>query len=185
MQVTTQRDETSLPLIWIKISRSMERVYPIVFFDRDDTLIVDSGQTNETAQFSWTPQAKDVLRELRGLPFQIGIATNQGGVSSGKFTLEQLNRFTEFLMLQIESIVGDMSIIVVACPHTAQAECGCRKPKAGLFQYVQNLNLGEPLVFFGNTQSDISAAETFGIKGVLVAESDFLDSVRSWIRSYS
>jgi D-glycero-D-manno-heptose 1,7-bisphosphate phosphatase len=183
MLFKTQKELNDLPLIWTKNTSQINSLLPIVFFDRDDTLIIDCGHSNEIHEFAWTPQAIEVLSELKGLPIQIGIATNQAGLSNGKFSLEKLTEFTEYFMRQIETIVGDMSIIVLACPHNLQVDCNCRKPKPGLFQYLQNLNLGDPLVFFGNAQSDVIAANVFGIQGVLITESNFALSVRSWIRS--
>ena len=184
MRFRTQKELNDPPLIWTKNTSRINRSFPIVFFDRDDTLIVDCGHSNEISEFAWTLQASEVLSELRGLPIQIGIATNQAGLSNGKFSVEKLTGFTEYFMQQIEIIVGDMSIIVLACPHNLQVDCKCRKPKPGLFQYLQNLNLGDPLVFFGNAQSDVIAANAFGIQGILITESNFALSVRSWIRSY-
>ena len=183
MLTMTQEEERKLPLLWMKNASPRNTSLPIVFFDRDDTLILDCGQTNEIHMFAWTPQAKEVLNDLKGLPIQIGIATNQAGLSNGKFSFDKLSEFTEYLMQQMQTIVGEMSIIVLACPHNLQADCKCRKPKAGLFQHAHDLNLGNPIVFFGNALSDIIAAKAFGITGILITESDFAQNVRNWIRS--
>jgi D-glycero-D-manno-heptose 1,7-bisphosphate phosphatase len=181
MGKTTSIEALSLPLFWMKNPPKSTDLLPIVFFDRDDTLIRDCGQTNDISMFSFTSQAIDVLNSLKNFPIQIGIATNQAGLSNGKFSFDRLNEFMEYLMTQIQVVVGDKSIIVLACHHNSETGCDCRKPKPGLFKFAQTSNLGIPIVFFGNSDSDIKAADAFGIEGILVTESNFAQSVENWI----
>jgi D-glycero-D-manno-heptose 1,7-bisphosphate phosphatase len=175
---------SDFPLLWKVNTVDSKALLPIVFFDRDDTLIVDCGQTNDISNFSWTPQALEVLNEIKRLPVQIGIATNQSGLADGKYSFETLNTFTKYFMSQIQMVVGNMPIMVLVCPHNAQNQCKCRKPEVGLLECAKDLGLGEPVVFFGDSEKDFKTAEAFGIKGVLISESDFALRVREWIRVY-
>lgn len=175
---------SDFPLLWKVNTVESKASLPIVFFDRDDTLILDCGQTNDIFNFSWTPQALEVLNEIKSLPIQIGIATNQSGLADGKYSLETLKTFTEFFMLQIQMVVGNVPIIVLVCPHNTQNQCRCRKPEVGLLKYAKDLSLGDPVVFFGDSEKDVMTAEAFGIKGVLITKSDFAIKVREWIRGY-
>ena len=68
-----------------------------VFFDRDDTLIQDTGYMYKIADFKWMDGALPALSLLRDAHIPIFIATNQGGIGKGLFTLEQMQHFHNHL----------------------------------------------------------------------------------------
>ena len=158
--------------------------YPkgVVVFDRDGTLIEDAGQHNDVARLVFQEGAIDAIALVRGLGFGVAIASNQAGLETEKFSLEQLMAFNSELRSQV-AIAGGIDVIAV-CPHHETSQCGCRKPQTGLFEAIENSGLGAPVVFVGNTESDRLAAIASKIHYLDVANSNVFEVVQDWSRSY-
>jgi D-glycero-D-manno-heptose 1,7-bisphosphate phosphatase len=59
---------------------------------------------------------------------------------------------------------------VFYCPHAADADCGCRKPRAGLFEEIGR-RFGLPLAgvpAVGDSLRDLEAARSVGARPMLV-----------------
>jgi D-glycero-D-manno-heptose 1,7-bisphosphate phosphatase len=65
---------------------------------------------------------------------------------------------------------GGQVAAVFYCPHAADANCGCRKPRAGLFEEIGR-RFGLPLAdvpSVGDSLRDLQAAATVGARPMLV-----------------
>lgn len=105
-----------------------------VFLDRDGVIneyVKPVNQPEDLILFPWTPAAIQRLNQAGLLVF---IVTNQGGLESGYFTVEQLAAVHRRLqcLLQAEGAHIDE---IVYCPHYRTA-CSCRKPKPGMLLYL-------------------------------------------------
>ena len=158
--------------------------YPkgVVVFDRDGTLIEDAGQHNDVARLVFCEGAIDAIALVKGLGFGVAIASNQAGLETEKFSLEQLMAFNAELRSQL-AVAGGIDVIAV-CPHHESSQCGCRKPQTGLFEAIENSGLGAPVVFVGDTESDRLAAIASKIHYLDVAHSNIFEVVQDWSRSY-
>ena len=158
--------------------------YPkgVVVFDRDGTLIEDAGQHNDVARLVFQEGAIDAIALVRGLGFGVAIASNQAGLETEKFSLEQLMAFNAELRSQL-AVAGGIDLIAV-CPHHESSQCECRKPKTGLFEAIEGSGLGSPIVFVGDTESDQMAALASKIEYLDVAHSNIFEVVQDWSRSH-
>jgi D-glycero-D-manno-heptose 1,7-bisphosphate phosphatase len=158
--------------------------YPkgVVVFDRDGTLVEDAGQHNDQARLVFREGAIDAIALAKGLGFGVAIASNQAGLETEKFSLDQLMAFNAELRSQV-AVAGGIDVIVV-CPHHESSQCECRKPKTGLFEAIEGSGVGSPIVFVGDTQSDQMAALASKIEYLDVAHSNIFEVVQDWSRSH-
>ena len=158
--------------------------YPkgVFVFDRDGTLVEDAGQHNDPSRLVFREGAIDAIALVKGLGFGVAIASNQAGVESEKFSLDQLMAFNAELRSQL-AVAGGIDLIAV-CPHHESSQCECRKPKTGLFEAIEGSGLGSPIVFVGDTESDQMAALASKIEYLDVAHSNIFEVVQNWSRSH-
>lgn len=156
----------------------------VVVFDRDGTLIEDAGQHNDGARLVFRDGAIDAVALVKRLGFGVAIASNQAGLETEKFSLDQLMQFNAQLKAQVRIEGVDGIDLIAVCPHHASSECQCRKPQTGLFEAIGHSGLGAPVLFVGDTKSDRQAAIASKIAYLDVAEGNIFDGVMNWSRSH-
>lgn len=109
------------------------------------------------------------LRLLQDNGFALIMVTNQAGVGEGLITLEQ---FYE-LEAGVEAELSKSGITfekVFVCPHAANDDCDCRKPKPKLIlDAAQAFDVDLASSFMvGDNLSDIEAGINAGTKTILV-----------------
>ena len=97
------------------------------------------------------------------------VATNQSGVGRSLFDMDTLNAIHEKMHKALFAAGGRIDAIFY-CPHTADSDCGCRKPKAGMFKRIsETLNVdlkGVPAI--GDSLRDLQACAKVGCLPMLV-----------------
>jgi D-glycero-D-manno-heptose 1,7-bisphosphate phosphatase len=97
------------------------------------------------------------------------VATNQSGIARGLFDMAMLNAIHAEMHRAVEQAGGRIEAIFF-CPHAAEANCECRKPKPGLLREIgSRLDVelaGVPMV--GDALRDLQAAAAVGCKPYLV-----------------
>ena len=99
-----------------------------LFFDRDDTLIVDKNYMYKVADLEYFPDTIPTLKKLQELGFLLFIITNQSGVGRGYFSVEQMHEFNNHMISDLASQGIEIKELVF-CPHAPEDNCECRKPK--------------------------------------------------------
>jgi len=144
-----------------------------VFFDRDDTLVYDTGYMYKIADFKWAQEAITALTMLQNTQIPIFIVTNQGGIAKGLFSIAQLQAFHDHLKSEAGK-AGIQITDIAYCPHHPQAiapemagPCACRKPEPGmLLSLAQKWNIDlSKSVMIGDKLSDVEAGEKAGCLG--------------------
>ena len=111
---------------------------PAVFFDRDGTLIADTGYLNNPSQIKLFSKTAGALKSLRKAGFYLFVVTNQSGVARGYFSEAQVKKVHQSLrrMLKVKGAKIDAFFY---CPHHPQGKvksfskkCDCRKPSPGM-----------------------------------------------------
>jgi D-glycero-D-manno-heptose 1,7-bisphosphate phosphatase len=146
-----------------------------VFFDRDDTLVVDRGYTHRVEDFIWVNGAEAAVRRLHRSGIRVFVATNQGGIGLGIFTESQMHRFHAHLCAEAVRSGGKISDIAF-CPHHPRAPapadrppCACRKPAPGMILGLAekwHIDLARSVVI-GDRQSDLEAGLAAGCHSYL------------------
>jgi D-glycero-D-manno-heptose 1,7-bisphosphate phosphatase len=155
----------------------------VVVFDRDGTLVEDAGQHNDTKRLKFLPGAIEAIKFVISRGFGIAIASNQSGLESEKFTLQELNEFNNALKLEISQKCGGGINLLVTCPHLAISECNCRKPKLGLMEAIGKADLGEIRLFVGDSESDRLTAEALSIDFIDVQSGRIFEQIKFWSTS--
>ena len=140
-----------------------------VFVDRDGTLVEDAGFVHRIEDYAPLPGAVDGLRLLLDGGYRIAIVTNQSGIGRGLFSEAQYRAFDAHLRRDFEA-QGAPITASFYCPHTAEDDCGCRKPATGMLERAaQELgaNLQQSFVV-GDKPSDMQLAARAGCQGVYV-----------------
>ncbi len=141
----------------------------VAFLDRDGTLIEDRDYLSDPEGVALLPGAAAGLRALSDQGLRLVVVSNQSGVGSGRFTLEQLASVNARLqdLLSAEGVTLDG---IYSCIHRADAGCDCRKPATGLVSAAAarlGLNPSESIVV-GDKSADIGLARAIQAPAFLV-----------------
>jgi D-glycero-D-manno-heptose 1,7-bisphosphate phosphatase len=142
----------------------------LAILDRDGVINHDSDQFIKNPQ-EWRPIAGslEAIAKLNQAGYHVVLATNQSGVGRALFEVSTLNAIHDKMHRALSQIGGRIDAIFF-CPHGADADCTCRKPRSGLFEEIArrfNVDMhGVPSV--GDSLRDLQAAAAVGAMPILV-----------------
>lgn len=104
----------------------------LIILDRDGVINHDSDQFIKSPE-EWQPieGSMDAIAFLTQAGYTIAVATNQSGIARGYFTVQTLNEMHAKMHKLVRQAGGEISGIWF-CPHSADSQCDCRKPKPGM-----------------------------------------------------
>lgn len=143
-----------------------------VFLDRDGVISVftPNDWIKTWEEFKFIPGAIEGLKALHDNNYRIVIISNQAGINKRVFTRKSLDLLTEKMLEVLKKQNIEISEIYY-CPHTAEENCECRKPKPGSFFRAQK-ELGyidlKNTFYVGDTEIDVQAGKAAGTKTILV-----------------
>lgn len=142
---------------------------PIIFLDRDGTIIVDKVYLNNPEEVEFIEGVKYGLKELVSLGFKIVIVTNQSGVARGLVKIENLDIIHKRIKEELKS-EGVEIFKIYYCPHLPQENCECRKPKLGMIKEIEHLIDKKRSFMIGDKETDVEFGKNLGIKTILITE---------------
>jgi len=142
----------------------------LVILDRDGVVNYDSAQFIKSPE-EWKPipGSLEAIARLNQAGYRVVIATNQSGIGRGLFDMATLNAIHEKMIRELGHVGGRVDAIFF-CPHAAQSDCTCRKPKTGMFEEIGqrfNATLAEAPAI-GDSLRDLEAAAKVGARPMLV-----------------
>jgi D-glycero-D-manno-heptose 1,7-bisphosphate phosphatase len=142
----------------------------LVILDRDGVINQDSDQfIKNTTEWKPIPGSLDAIAKLNHAGYRVVVASNQSGIGRGLLDMGALNAINERMYRSLAQVGGRIDALFY-CPHAAEANCDCRKPKPGMFlDIAQRFNVdlaGVPSI--GDSLRDLQAASSAGAKPVLV-----------------
>jgi D-glycero-D-manno-heptose 1,7-bisphosphate phosphatase len=142
----------------------------LVVLDRDGTINHDSDQyIKSPAEWKPIPGSLEAIARLTQADWHVVVATNQSGIERGLFDMATLNTIHAELHRAVGQAGGRIDAIFF-CPHAADSNCQCRKPRPGLLlEIAARLNValeGVPMV--GDSLRDLQAAAAAGARPILV-----------------
>jgi D-glycero-D-manno-heptose 1,7-bisphosphate phosphatase len=141
-----------------------------VLLDRDGVINHDSDDYIKSLE-EWIPieGSLEAIALLNKNGFKVAVISNQSGIARGYYSLETLNAMHDKMQRLLAEKGGKIEAIYF-CPHSPNANCNCRKPKAGLLkQFSQEKNHPlENIYFIGDSLSDIQAAQAVAAQPLLV-----------------
>lgn len=142
----------------------------LVILDRDGTINFDSDQYIKSPE-EWRPipGSLEGIARLTQAGFRLVVATNQSGIARGLFDVATLNAIHDAMHRAVAQAGGRIEAVFF-CPHAADSDCACRKPKPGmLLEIGRRFNVPlEDAYMVGDAQRDLQAATAAGARPVLV-----------------
>jgi D-glycero-D-manno-heptose 1,7-bisphosphate phosphatase len=142
----------------------------LVILDRDGVINQDSDQFIKSPE-EWKPipGSLEAIARLNHAGYRVVVASNQSGISRGFFDMAALNAINDKMYRALGHLGGRIDALFY-CPHAAEADCDCRKPRPGMFlDIAQRFNVslqGVPSV--GDSLRDLQAAAAAGAQPMLV-----------------
>ena len=142
----------------------------LVILDRDGVINQDSDQFIKTPdEWKPIPGSLEAIAKLNHAGYRVVVASNQSGIGRGLFDMATLNAINEKMYKALGQVGGRIDALFY-CPHPAEANCACRKPKPGMFHDIARRFNMSPLevVSIGDSLRDAEAASAAGAQPVLV-----------------
>ena len=151
----------------------------IAFLDRDGVINIEVDYLHLKQDFEYTVGCVEALLKIQKKGFEIVIVTNQAGIARGYYSERQYHALTKWYLTDLAS-KGVEIMKVIHCPHhpngiipELSVQCGCRKPETGMFECATEgvqVNLNQCFMV-GDKESDLIAAEKFGVKKCFLVKS--------------
>ncbi len=142
----------------------------LVILDRDGVINRESDNFIKTPE-EWKPipGSLEAIAKLNHAGYRVIVASNQSGIGRGLFDMGTLNAINDKMYRALAHVGGRIDALFY-CPHAAESNCDCRKPKPGmLIDISQRFNVdltGVPAI--GDSMRDLEAAVAVGAQPILV-----------------
>ena len=142
----------------------------LIILDRDGVINHDSDQFIKSPE-EWQPidGSLDAIAFLTQAGYTLAVATNQSGIARGYFNVQTLNEMHAKMHKLVRQAGGEISGVWF-CPHTADSNCDCRKPKAGMILDILDRfqDQAADTYLIGASLRDLQAIANVGGKPILV-----------------
>lgn len=142
----------------------------LVILDRDGVINFDSEHFIKTpAEWKAIPGSLEAIAKLTQAGYRVVVATNQSGIGRGLFDMDTLNAMHDKMHRAVQAVGGRIDAIFY-CPHSADSNCDCRKPKPGMFVRIASCFNADMSKAFsvGDSLRDLQASAAAGAQPILV-----------------
>jgi D-glycero-D-manno-heptose 1,7-bisphosphate phosphatase len=110
----------------------------LVILDRDGVINHDSDAFIKSPK-EWIPipGSLEAIARLNQAGYRVVVSTNQSGIARGLFDIVTLNAIHQKLHEAAKHVGANIDAIFF-CPHAADNNCDCRKPKPGMLHTIAN-----------------------------------------------
>lgn len=108
----------------------------LVILDRDGVINLDSATFIKNPN-EWIPipGSLEAIALLSQHGYRVAVATNQSGIARGYFDMATLNAIHDKMHKALAQVGGRIDAVFY-CPHSADDDCDCRKPKTGMIEDI-------------------------------------------------
>lgn len=156
---------------------------PVVFLDRDNTLIANDGDLGDPSKVHLMPGVAAGLKRLKDAGYRLVVVTNQGGVARGRYGESDVDRVHAKIAQLVDEESGGKRVLdrFYYCPFHPEGthpeyrrEHPWRKPRAGmLLQAAADLALDLDRGWMvGDQARDILAGRSAGVRTILLGEDE-------------
>ena len=142
-----------------------------VFLDRDG--VINENRDNDYVkrwdEFKFLPKVKDAIKALTEARWSIIIVSNQACIGKGIVSAQVVEEINARMIDEIERCGGKVKAVYY-CPHRADENCECRKPKPGMLLRAAcefGIELSDSYLI-GDNITDIEAGAQAGCTTILV-----------------
>lgn len=108
----------------------------LVILDRDGVINYDSDEfIKSPSEWIPIPGSLEAIARLNQAGYRVVVCTNQSGIARGLFNILTLNAIHQKMHTAAQQVGADIDAIFF-CPHAADDNCDCRKPKPGMLLEV-------------------------------------------------
>lgn len=158
-----------------------------VFLDRDGVINNNSNSyyTYNRTQWLFNDGIIEIMQYLHNLGYTLFIITNQGGISKGIYSKEDVELLHSQILYELK--LHNISFKeVMICPHHSLLEnCLCRKPKPIMVEKMiakHKIDIANSW-FIGDSKSDVEVAKAVGLNPLLIeANKDARQIVKETIK---
>ena len=142
-----------------------------IFFDRDDTLVRDTGYMHKLEDLKFFDDTFSTLIELQKRGYLLFIVTNQSGINRGFYSEADMHKFNQAMLKELEENGIEIQDLAF-CPHAPEENCDCRKPKPKMLNDLCiKHNIDKSLSYMvGDKDSDVIAGENAGVTSIKVSK---------------
>ncbi len=142
----------------------------LIILDRDGVINEDSdAYIKSPDEWRPLPGSLEAIARLTKAGYRIAVATNQSGVARGLFDLATLAAIHAKMNRAVATAGGRIDAIFF-CPHAADQQCHCRKPRPGMIEEILRRFRADAsaVTVVGDALRDLQAAVAAGCTPVLV-----------------
>ena len=142
-----------------------------LFLDRDGVVNKEKNYLYKIEDFEFIDGVFETCKYFQNNGYLIILITNQAGIARGKYSENDFNILTDWMIREFEK--RDIYISkVYHCPHHPDfsGECECRKPKPGMILEAKrefDIDLKNSILV-GDKNSDIEAGINAGIENLFL-----------------
>ncbi|MBP6311333.1 MAG: HAD family hydrolase [Flavobacteriales bacterium] len=142
-----------------------------LFLDRDGVINKERGiHTWKVEDTILLPDVAQALRKAQDAGYALVVITNQSGIGLDLYGHEDVAKVHAYLEAELAAAGVHLTDILYCPHHPQQGRCLCRKPGSLLIERAiakHDLEL-EGSAMVGDKERDVQAAETAGVRGILV-----------------
>lgn len=139
----------------------------VIFFDRDNTLIIDKNYMHDPEDLKFYEDSFSALKTMKSKGYEFIIITNQSGVGRGIFSIGQMHQFNSAMIDEFKK--NDITFLDLKfCPHSPEDGCKCRKPSPNMINEclaIYDIDKSQSYMI-GDKVIDAKCGETAGVNGV-------------------
>lgn len=159
---------------------------PVAFLDRDGVVNADKGYVHKIDDFEWMPGAMAAIKFLNDRGYVVAVVTNQSGIGLGYYDEEAFLKLSDWMLEEADRL-GAYIDAIYYCPHHPDSDdpryrrdCPARKPGTGMLDRAeQEFETDRRRSFLiGNRDTDLYAAEAFGVPGFMYESGDLAERIR-------
>ncbi len=159
---------------------------PVAFLDRDGVVNADKGYVHKIDEFEWMPGAMAAIRFLNDRRFIVAVVTNQSGIGRGYYGEEEFLKLSDWMLEEADRQGAHIDAIYY-CPHHPESDdpryremCPARKPGTMMLERAEEeFEIDKARSFLiGNRDTDLYAADSFGISGFMYESGDLAERIR-------
>ena len=142
-----------------------------VFLDRDGVINHDPGDyTYHISEFKLNDGIIENLKKLYDNGFMLIIITNQGGISKGLYSQQNVEEIHNYLIQELRKVNVELAEIYYCPHHSVNENCICRKPNSLMIEKsLARFNIDPKQSFMlGDKDRDVECAKNAGVKGIKV-----------------
>lgn len=153
----------------------------VVFLDRDGVINREAPPHHyivDWDKFQILPGVYEAIQKCNRAGYYVVVISNQRGIARGLCSRQQVDDLNRKMMEELKNRDAVIHKVYI-CPHD-NGECGCRKPKPGMFYMAEEELWKERKEkvdkahswMIGDSASDVEAGRAYGVKTIWLCSAD-------------